>query len=420
VTNADIADALQRMADLLEIQGENLFRVRAYRNAARTVAELRDSVVSMLGRGEDLSELPGIGKDLAGKIREFAETGHLPVLEQLAKRLPGDLAEMMRLPGLGPKRVALLHRKLKVDTLADLQKAAAAGKVHALRGFGEKTEQRILQSLEHAGRTEKRTRLAVAEQVAAPLLEHLKAAPGVGECVIAGSYRRRRETVGDLDVLVTCAKGSEVVDHFVGYEEVREVLAKGPTRSTVLLRSGLQVDLRVVPEVCYGAALMYFTGSKAHNIAVRKLAVARKLKLNEYGLFRGTRRIAAHTEREIYRRVGLAYIEPELREDRGEVEAARHGRLPKLVELEDIRGDLHSHTDATDGKNTLAEMVEAARARGYEYVAITDHTKHLAMVHGQTAKQLARQIDRIDRLNGKMRGFTILKGAELRTLLHRV
>lgn len=415
-TNAEIAESLQRIADLLEIQGENVFRIRAYRNAARTVSELPEGVAAMIGRGEDLTELPGIGEDLAGKITELARTGHVPLLDRLARRLPGELAEMMRLPGLGPKRVGLLHQKLHIKTLAELRAAAAAGRLQDVPGIGKKTEKAILDALERVDHEEKRTRLAFAEQIAEPLLAHLRMHKGVGECVVAGSFRRRRETVGDLDILVTSGNGAKAVAHFVAYPDVRDVVSQGPTRSTVRLHSGMQVDLRVVPEESYGAALLYFTGSKAHNIAVRKIAVAKKLKINEYGVFKGAKRIAGRTEKEVYACVGLPYIAPEIREDRGEIEAARKHRLPKLVSLDDIRGEMHAHTDATDGEDSLSEIAAAARERGYEYIAITDHTKRLAMVHGQTARRLASQIEKIERLNAKMsgsRGFTILKSAEV-------
>jgi DNA polymerase (family 10) len=412
-TNAEIADALQRIADLLEIQGENVFRIRAYRNAARTVAELPEGVAVMIGRGEDLTELPGIGKDLAGKISELARTGHVPLLDRLARRLPGELAEMMRLPGLGPKRVALLHEKLHIKTLAELKAAAAAGRLHVVPGIGEKTEKAILGALERVDHEEKRTRLAFAEQIAEPLLEHLRCFKGVRDCVVAGSFRRRRETVGDLDILVTCTDGGRVVEHFVSYPDVRDIMSRGSTRSTVRLHSGMQVDLRVVPAESYGAALLYFTGSKAHNIAVRKIAVAKKLKINEYGVFKGTKRIAGRTEKDVYASIGLPYIAPEIRENRGEIEAARKHHLPKLLTLDHIRGEMHAHTNATDGDDTLADMAAAACERGYEYMAITDHTKRLAMVHGQTARRLASQIAKIERLNAKMKGFTILKGAEV-------
>jgi len=413
VTNAQVSRTLEQMADLLEIQGANVFRVRAYRNAARTIGELAERVATMLDRGEDLSELPGIGKDLAGKIAEIVRTGRLTALEALEKEVPGELADLMRLPGLGPKRVAALHEKLGIDSFGDLRKAAKAGKISGLPGFGAKTEKRLIEALEKDRERETRTRLAEAEQIAEPLLAYLGETPGIEEVVVAGSYRRRRDSVGDLDVLVGCDDGTGVMDRFVAYDAVDEVLSKGATRSTVLLQSGMQVDLRAVEPSAFGAALLYFTGSKAHNIAIRKLAVAKKLKLNEYGLFRGAKRIAGRTEKEVYARIGLAYVEPELRENRGEVEAARKRRLPKLVTVDDIRGDLHAHTDATDGEDSLAAMAEAARERGYDYLAITDHTKHLTIARGLTAKRLRRQIAAIDRLNAKLHGFTVLKSAEV-------
>ena len=413
MTNSDVADAFERIADLLEIQGANPFRIRAYRNAARTIEELPESVAAMCARGADLTELPGIGADLAGKIGEIVETGHVALLDRLARALPGELAEMLRLPALGPKRVSELHRKLHVGTLVELEKAAKAGKIRALSGFGEKTENRILRAIARRSRADTRTRISKAEEIVEPLLEHVRSASGVHECIVAGSFRRRCETVGDLDVLVTCEKGSDVVPRFTCYPEVVDVLAEGPTRSTVRLGVGIQVDLRVVPPESYGAALVYLTGSKAHNIAIRKIAVARKLKINEYGVFRGRKRVAGRREADVYAAVGLRWITPELREDRGEIDAARKGKLPELVSVEDILGDLHVHTAATDGEASLAEMVEAARGFGHRYLAISDHTKRLAMVRGLTARRLAAQIRAIDSLNGKIRGFTVLKSAEV-------
>lgn len=413
ILNAEIAEIFNRYAALLEIEGANTFRIRAYRNAARTVQDLPQSLESMLKEGEDLSELPTIGKDLAAKIKEIVETGQLSDLQKIEQETPGDLVTLTALPGLGPKRVKSLHDVLKVANLADLQTAIEAGKLRELPGFGSKTEEKILKEIRRHLQTEKRTKLHAAEQVADSLLRYLKEVAGVKAAVVAGSYRRRKETVGDLDILVICAKGSKVMDHFIGYDAVKEVISKGKTRSTVLLRSGLQIDLRVVPQVSYGAALHYFTGSKAHNIAVRKMAVKRGLKLNEYGVFKGEKRVAGRTEEDVFTQVKLPYIEPELRENRGEIEAARKEALPKLITLEDIRGDLHSHTKATDGKYTVREMAEAAKNRGYEYLAITDHTKHVTVAHGLDAKRLAKQINEIDRLNKKLDGMVVLKSAEV-------
>ncbi|HET6518824.1 MAG TPA: helix-hairpin-helix domain-containing protein, partial [Geminicoccaceae bacterium] len=299
VSNAAIGDRLRRLADLLEIEGANTFRVRAYRDAAQTVTDLPQSVSSMLAAGEDLTGLPGIGEDLAGKLREIVETGRLALLEEVERRTPEGLAELLTVPGLGPKRVRALHDALGITDRAGLTAAAKAGRIRALPGFGAKTEDTIRRALERGGVGERRFKLADIEPVAEALAEHLRGASGVGEVVVAGSYRRRRETVGDLDVVATCAApDSDVMDRFVGFDEVEEVLGRGPTRGTVRLRSGLQVDLRVVPGESFGAALHYFTGSRAHSVALRGVAQDRGLKINEYGIFRGGERIAGRTEAE--------------------------------------------------------------------------------------------------------------------------
>ena len=411
--NADIAVMFDRLADLLEIENANPFRVRAYRNAARTVGGLARSVESMLAEGADLTELPGIGKDLAGKFQEIVTTGHLALLDEVEKRTPRALSEMLSLPGLGPKRVQGLHEQLAIDTLAELRQAAAHGRVSRLRGFSKALEEKILHEIDRRAQTGRRMRISVAEEIAAPLVAYLKNVPGVREVEVAGSFRRRRETVGDLDILVTCRPHIGVMDRFVAYEDVTEVVAKGETRSTVLLRSGLQVDLRVVPEVSYGAALVYFTGSKAHNIAIRTMAVRKGLKINEYGVFDGDRRVAGRTEAEVYAKIGLPVVPPELREDRGEIDAALARRLPDLVTLTDIRGDLHTHTKASDGRASIREMAEAAREAGYGYIAVTDHTQHATIAHGLDAKRLRRQIAEIDRLGSQIRGVAVLKSAEV-------
>jgi DNA polymerase (family 10) len=409
VQNAEVAAMFDQAAELLEIQGENPFRVRAYRRAARVVEALPQSVRSMLSTGADLSKLPGIGKDLAGKIADIVATGHFDLLDSLKKKLPGELGDIAAIPGLGPKRVKLLYDKLKVRTLDDLRRVLKAGRLRDIRGFGPTIEKKISGALEKPP-AEKRFKLSVAEAEAEALVGFLRDG---GRVVVAGSYRRRRDTVGDLDVLVTAENGAAVGDKLLRYENVAEVLAHGPTRTTVVLRSGLQVDIRAVPEQSYGAALLYFTGSKAHNIALRSLANDRGWKLNEYGLFAGKRRIAGLSEEEVYGKLGLPFIEPELREDRGEIAAAEANRLPRLVTLSDIRGDLHVHSDWTDGTTTIATMAAAAQARGYEYIALTDHSRRVAMAHGLDPARLARQMREVDRLNAKLRGFTILKGIEV-------
>jgi len=409
VQNAEIAAMFDQAAELLEIEGENQFRIRAYRRAARVIEGLPQSVKSLLAAGRDLSELPGIGKDLAGKIADIVATGHFKLLDSLKKKLPGELGEIAALPGLGPKRVKLLHDRLKVSTLDDLRRIVKAGKLHGIRGFGATIEKKLSAALEKPV-TEKRFKLSVAEAEAEALVSFLR---GAGRAVVAGSYRRRRETVGDLDVLVTAADGAAVGDRLVAYENVANVLAQGPTRTTVVLRSGIQVDVRAVPQECYGAALLYFTGSKAHNIALRAIAVRRAWKLNEYGLFSGRRRIAGATEEEVYQKLGLEFIPPELREDRGEVALAKDHKLPLLVTAADIRGDLHVHSDWTDGTVPIETMAKAAQAKGYQYMALTDHSRRVAMAHGLDPARLSRQVRQIDRLNGKFDGFTILKGIEV-------
>lgn len=413
VLNSDIARSLEKLADLIELEGGNPFRIRAYRTAARVVGELPRNVLAMTTAGEDLAELPGIGKDLAGKIETLAETGHIAVLDEMEKKTPPGLLALLDVPGLGPKRVRIIYDHLGIRSLSDLATAAKSGKIRGLPGFGEKTEQRILQEAEKRAGAAARIKRPVAEDVAEPLLRYIRGAEGVKEGAIAGSYRRRKETVGDLDIVVAATRGPEVIERFVAYEDVAQILARGPTRSSVVLRNGMQVDLRVVSAANYGAALMYFTGSKAHNIALRGIAAARGLKLNEYGLFDGTRRVAGRTEEEVYRVFALPYIEPELREDHGEIEAARQGRLPHLVTLADIRGDLHVHTSESDGRASLSDMVKAARTRGYAYMAISDHSKRVTVAHGLDAKRLARQSDKIARLNETLSDFTVLRSVEV-------
>lgn len=411
--NSEIAARFETLADLLEIEGANAFRVRAYRNAARVVRDSSKSIAAAVEQGEDLSELPAIGEDLAGKIGEIVRTGRLGLLEEVQSRVPAELAEMLHLEGLGPKRVQALYRSLEVRSLDDLRQAAQEGRIREVSGFGAKTEQKILHSLEARSSEGQRTRLAQAEEIAAPLADYLEDVEGVKQLVVAGSFRRRRETVGDLDIVVTAKRDSAVMDRFTAYEEVEEVVSHGKTRSTVRLRSGMQVDLRVVPEVSYGSALMYFTGSKAHNIALRKIAVDQGWKINEYGMFEDDERIAGRTEEEIYEKLGLDYVPPELREDRGEIAAAREHKLPQLVSVDDIRGDLHCHTTETDGHDDLETMVEAARSRGYAYLAITDHSRHLSVANGMDEKRLRRQLERIDAINDDSADFVVLKSVEL-------
>ena len=413
VHNADIAAIFEELADLLEIRGDNPFRIRAYRNAARAVGDFGSEFGTLIQGGKELPKLPGIGPDLSAKIHEIVATGRCAALDKLRKQVPPAIIELLKVPGLGPKRVRALNRELGIATAAQLEQAARAGRIRDLFGFGAKTERRILDALAARSGQAQRVKLAVAAQYVEALIDYLKRGREVKQAVAAGSYRRRKDTVGDLDILVTARSGGAVMNRLVAYDEVREVLARGETRASVVLKSGLQVDLRLVPVESYGAALHYFTGSKAHNIALRRLAQARGLKLNEYGVFRDGRRVAGETEQSVFAAVGLPFIEPELREDRGEIEAARAGRLPQLITLADLRGDLHMHTKASDGHNTMEEMVRAARAQGMEYIAITEHSRRLTVAHGLDPRRLARQIDEIDRVNAGYAGITVLKGIEV-------
>jgi DNA polymerase (family 10) len=412
VHNADVAVVFEEIANLLEIRNENPFRVRAYRNAARNLQGMAVPVADQLARGEDLTELPGIGADLAARIGEIVTTGRCRLLETLHRQVPHSVTDLLKIRGLGPKRVRTLYQELDVQTLEQLARAARDGRIRALPGFGAKTEQAILDAITQHLTQQPRFKLAVAAQYARPLQAWLERIPGVRQVVVAGSYRRARETVGDLDILVTADRAG-VMQQVVTYDEVSRVLASGPTRATLLLRSGLQVDVRVVEQDCFGAALVYFTGSREHNIALRRLAQERRLRISEYGVFRGTRRTAGKTEASVYRSVGLPWIEPELRENRGELEAARAGKLPQLVTRDDLRGDLHAHTTATDGHNSLREMAAAARAAGLEYLAITEHSRRLTVAHGLDPRRLRRQMQDIDRLNEELDGITLLKGVEV-------
>lgn len=413
VQNADIADRFEQLADLLEIRRANPFRVRAYRNAARFIRGHSRSLADLLSEGADLAELPGIGKDLAAKIATLVRTGRLPLLEQVAKQVPAPLVEMTRIEGLGPKRARALYEALGIRSLEDLARAARSGRIRELPGFGARTEQLIAAHAARAATAGHRLRLADAEQIARPLVAHLRGIDGVKDVEVAGSFRRRRETVGDLDVLVSARRGAKVMEQVVRYAEVAEVQSQGSTRATLRLRNGLQVDVRVVAPAAFGSALHYFTGSKAHNIAVRRRAMARGLKLNEYGIFRGERRVGGRTEAEVFAAVELPLIPPELREDRGEIDAGRRGRLPRLVRLEDLRGDLHCHSRASDGRDTIAAMAKAAAARGYEYLSINDHSRHVTVAHGLDRKRLLAQVRAIDRLNARLDGITVLKSVEV-------
>jgi DNA polymerase (family 10) len=418
VYNSDVAKIFEKVADLLEIEGANQFRVRAYRDAARTIRSLSRSLTDLVEEGEDLTELSGIGKDLAGKIQEIVETGELDQLERLTRQTPADLAKMLEISGLGPKRVQSIHDELGVSNLKELRAAASEGRIQELDGLGPKTESKILQELEKRNGEQQRTLLAVAEEFTGPLVEYLQE-EAVERVEVAGSYRRRKETVGDLDILVVSDQGEKAAEHFVNFEDVAEVVSQGETRASVVLRSGLQVDLRVVADESYGAALMYFTGSKAHNISLRETAVEKGLKINEYGVFPADGgqeqddAIAGESEEEMYRLFDLPFIVPELREDRGELDAAREDRLPELITLDDLKGDLQTHTRASDGRNTLREMAEAAREIGYEYLALTDHTAYLGVTQGLEGDQVLERMEEIQALDEELEDIHLIKSMEV-------
>ncbi|MFS8636526.1 MAG: DNA polymerase/3'-5' exonuclease PolX [Gemmatimonadota bacterium] len=431
--NVEIAEKLRQVADLLEIEGENPFKVRAYRNAARTVEGLAEPVAEMVRRGEDLEELPAIGKDMAGYITELVETGRLRRLERLEKRATPGAAELIRLEGVGPSKALRLAEELGVRSIDDLERAIDRGEVEQLAGFGRRSAEKLRQAIRDYRKHRRRFKLSDADQLVRPLLEHMRAAPGVREIEVAGSYRRRVETIGDVDILVAARPARPVIEHFTAYPASARTESAGTTRATIILRDGLHVDLRVVAPESWGAALHYFTGSKAHNIRVRRLGIDRGLKINEYGVFRERRgkgkaraqkkaadggdaswvRVGGRTEAEVFDAVGMDYVPPELREDRGEVEAALEGTLPTLITLDDIRGDLQCHTTWSDGRDPLEKMVRAAKDIGYDYIAITDHSPAVRVAGGLDPKRLQKQWKEIDEVAERVPGISILKGMEV-------
>ena len=413
VHNAEIADCLDQLADLLEIGNENPFRVRAYRNAARTVRQHPQSFAQLVAEQVDLTRLPGIGESLAAKIATIVDTGKLPALEKAKRHTPIALSTLLKIRGLGPKKVRALYRQLNIRSIADLKRAAQAGRIRELKGFGARTEASILAEVGAREQAKRRISRLEASDIAQELTACLRGIKGVKQVTVAGSYRRCVETVGDIDLLISSSRGSAVIDRFVKYGEVAEIISQGNTRSTVRLRSGIQVDVRVVPEVSYGAALYYFTGSKAHNIALRSLAQRKGLKINEYGVFNGDVRIAGRTEKEVLKSIGLPFIEPEMRENRGEIEAAIKGKLPRLIEPDNILGDFHCHTRASDGQNSIQEMAAAAAQLNYRYLAITDHSQHVRIAHGLSPERLAAQLDEIDKINEQLDDLVILKSCEV-------
>jgi DNA polymerase (family 10) len=421
VDNPEIARTLEEVADILEIQNANPFRIRAYRNAVRTVETVTVPLRRWVEEKRPLTDLPGIGKEMANHIREMVETGTLGFRDELLAEVPRSLIELMRLPALGPKKAKKIYDELKINSVDELEAAAREGRIANLPGFGSKSQEKILAGIQDYRQHGSRFLLNEAERSVEPLLAYLREIPEVERLEVAGSYRRRRETVGDIDLLAIASQPVPVMEGFRGYAQVDKVLMAGDTRSTVVLGSGLQVDLRVVPAECYGAALVYFTGSKEHNVKLRRRAVEKGLRISEYGVFRVHEEnaetegdwIAGREEADVYATVGLDWVPPEMREDRGEIEAAAAHRLPKLIELGDLRGDLHMHSTWSDGRNSIEEMVEACAARGYEYMVISDHSKALAMTNGLDAYRLAQQWKEIDEVRARHPEIRILRAMEV-------
>jgi DNA polymerase (family 10) len=426
--NAEIARILEEVADVLEIRNENPFRVRAYRNAVRSVESLTVPLRRMIDQKIPLTTLSGIGKEMERHIVEMVETGTLAFRDQLIAEFPRSLIDLMRLPGLGPKKAKRLWEELKIGSVEELEEAAKAGRIAAVSGFGAKTQERILQGIEDFRHHSSRFLLPEAERHVEPLLAYLQGIPEIERLEVAGSYRRRRETVGDIDLLAIASSPGPVMEAFLHYAQVDKTLMAGPTRSTVVLGSGLQVDLRVVPPESYGAALVYFTGSKEHNVKLRRRGVERGLRISEYGVFRAGEEkgeisppagewLAGLEETDVYASVGLPWIPPEIREDWGEIEDAAAGRVPRLLTVEDLRGDLHMHSTWSDGRDTIEEMVVACAARGYEYMALTDHSKNLPMVNGLDARRLAGQWAEIEEIRARHPEIRLLRGMEVDILI---
>jgi len=414
MTNPQIAAIFDEIADFLEFQEANPFRVRAYRNAARTINGLTRALAEMVPGGvKELTLIDGIGKDLAEKIVTLVTTGELPQHRELQAQFPQSVLALLRVPSLGPKKAAALYRELKIATLDELRAACEQQQVRVLKGFGAKTEEAILTGIGLAATANLRMYWAEADVYAQTLRAHLEACAAVEQFELAGSYRRGRETIGDLDILAVSRDPDAVMDHFGAFVGIADVIGRGDTKMSVRLGGGLQVDLRVVPAESFGAALQYFTGSKEHNVVLRGLAKARGLKINEYGVFRGDEYIAGRTEEEVYAALDLPWFPPELREARREFEWAAAGQLPDLIELAELRGDLHMHTNETDGEGTLEEMAAAAKERGLKFIAITDHSKRVTMARGMDGARLFKQWQEIDRLNSRLKGIKLLKGVEV-------
>ena len=410
--NLKVAKIFKDIAKILEIKGDNPFRIRAYQRAAQNIEGLSQHLEDFI-KGDRLTEIPGIGKYLSDKIKEFNKTGKIKMFEDLKKSIPEGLLDLLNIPSVGPKTAKLLYEKLKVKNISDLEKAIKQNKLQGIFGIKEKAVENILKGIELLKKGKERMLLSSAMQVADEFVNSLKKLPGVKKISTAGSLRRQKETVRDIDILVISKKPDKVMNAFVSLPLVKGVLAKGKTKSSVLTNDDVQVDCRVLEEKSFGAALVYFTGSKNFNIKLRQLAIKRGLKVNEYGVFKNKRFVAGKTEEEVFKILGMPYIEPELREDNGEIELALNSKLPKLIELKDIKGDFHAHSQWSDGSNTIEEMAEGAKISGYSYIAITDHSQSLKVAGGLMPKDLKKKKRQIDEINKKIKDFRVLYGTEV-------
>jgi len=410
--NRELADLFEKMADILEFKGENPFKISAYRKASRVIGDLTQDIEEIAEQGE-LKNIPGIGEGMAQKVVEYLKTGKISRFEEVKKGVPDELIAIMDIPGMGPKTLALIHKERGINNLSQLEKAVEDSSLTDLPGMGEKKIENIKRGIQLLKQSKGRMNLGVAFPVAKRIVETLRQKTGSKKIEWAGSLRRMKENIGDIDILATGLDKEKIIQAFIHLPEVKEVLASGETKASVIVERGTQIDLRVVEEDSYGAALQYFTGSKGHNIHLRGIAKAKGIKINEYGVFKGKKKIGGKEEKDVYRSLGMDWIEPELREDRGEIEAAQKGRLPKLVEETEIKGDLHVHSKWSDGTSSIEEIARAALKKSYQYVAICDHSKSLKIAHGLDESRLMEQIDEIDRINEKMKGFQILKGTEV-------
>ncbi|MBZ9577450.1 DNA polymerase/3'-5' exonuclease PolX [Patescibacteria group bacterium] len=421
--NQELAKIFYDIANYLEME-EVAFKPYAYQKVAITLESLEEDVEEIYKKGglKGLEEIPGVGKNIALKIEEYLKTGRIKFYEKLKKKTPINLEEMITVEGMGPRKVKILYQKLGIKNLKDLEKAAKSHKIAPLFGFGEKTEKNILEGIAFLKKSKGRFLLGDIMPVVKEVSEELKGLKEVKEISVAGSVRRMKETIGDVDFLIISKNPKKVMDFFVSLPDVIKIWSKGPTKSSVRMKNGFDMDLRVVPAKSYGSALQYFTGSKEHNIATRRIAIAKGLKLNEYGVFKGSKMIAGRTEKEVYKTIGLPLMPPEMRENEGEIEAAlrqargRPNGLPKIIGYDDIRGDLHCHSDWDGGTNSIKEMAEAAIVQGYEYLGIADHTKFLRIEHGLNERQLSQQRKEIEKLNSKFKiqnsKFRVLQGCE--------